>query len=179
MAEIKTERNREVYEARLNGASFTEIGEKLGMSSNHVRQIFQKEQEKEVLRQHELYEVLNALTVDEQFITRTMTVLRRHKIDSCEELKKIYSRRDLLKMRNCGEIMMELILEAASILRGDDATMRGCPVYGRCIDDSYCCETIQLLSMKIKKFPIEELNELSDIRDAKSQCRNCIYNKAE
>lgn len=177
MAEIKTDRNREIYEAVSEGASFSEIGEKFGVSTACVRQIFQKEKQKEEIRQDEVYKVLITLTDDEKFITRTLTVLRRHKINTCEELKKVFSRKDLLGMRNCGETMMELLLKAASVLRGDDASMRGCPIYGRGIDESYCRETTQLLKMKIKKFPIEELNEVKDIREAKAQCRNCIYNR--
>ena len=175
MAEIKTERNREVYEARLNGASFTEIGEKFGMSANHVRQIFQKEQEKVELRQHEIYKVLNSLTDDEKFLTRTMTVLRRHKINTCEELMKIYSRKDLLRMRNCGEVMLELILKAASVLRGDEESMLGCPVYNRSISKELCCKTSSCLGSALKYSYIKELDEVEDFKEARSQCRNCIY----
>jgi len=46
MAEAKLDRNREIYEARLNGESFTKLAEKYGVTPNCVSTIFKREQKK-------------------------------------------------------------------------------------------------------------------------------------
>lgn len=175
MAEIKTDRNREIYEARLNGASFSELAEKYGVSASCVNSIFQKEKKKEELRQHEIYKVLITLTDDEKFITRTFTVLKRHKLDSREQLMEVYSRKDLLEMRNCGEVMMELILKAACELRGDDSSMRACPAYNKSISEELCQKTASCLNSVLKVAYLKELDGVENFKEARRQCKNCIY----
>jgi len=46
MAEAKLDRNREIYEARLNGEPFTKLAEKYGVTPNCVSTIFKREQKK-------------------------------------------------------------------------------------------------------------------------------------
>ena len=45
-----------------------------------------------------------------------MTVLKRNKLDSEEAILNV-TKKELLKCRNCGEVMSDLILKIADILR--------------------------------------------------------------
>ena len=87
----------------------------------------------------------------------------------------IYSRNDLIKLRNCGERMTEIILKVASILRGDDELKRACPVYNKCIDENLCYETKRCICGGGKKKDLKELSEVRSIAEARRQCRNCVY----
>ncbi len=116
MAEAKTERNREIYEARLRGETFTKIAERYGVTVPSVRSIFEKEQKKEELKKLRIYQVLLTLTDDEQIIMKTMRVLRINHLDSKEALLGV-TKKELLKCNNCGEVMANLILQVADILR--------------------------------------------------------------
>ena len=51
-------------------------------------------------------------------ITRTVHVLERNGLDSPEAIMNV-TRNDLLKCRNCGEVMAKLILDIADILRNE------------------------------------------------------------
>lgn len=114
--DAKLERNREIFEERLNGAPFTKLAEKYGISANCVRTIFNREQKKEELKNHKYYQLLRELTDNEEMISRTIHVLERNGLDSNEAILNV-TRKELLKCRNCGEVMTDLILKIAEMLR--------------------------------------------------------------
>lgn len=114
--DAKLERNREIYEERLAGAPYTKLAEKYGITTNCVRTIFNREQKKEELKNHKYYQLLVSLTENEEMISRTIHVLERNGLDSNEAIINV-TRKELLKCRNCGEVMTDLILKIAEILR--------------------------------------------------------------
>lgn len=114
--DAKLERNREIYEERLAGAPYTKLAEKYGITTNCVRTIFNREQKKEELKNHKYYQLLVSLTDNEEMISRTIHVLERNGLDSNEAIINV-TRKELLKCRNCGEVMTDLILKIAEILR--------------------------------------------------------------
>ena len=57
-----------------------------------------------------------SLTDNEEMITRTITVLERNKLNSDEAILNV-TRKELLKCRNCGEVMIGLILRIAESIR--------------------------------------------------------------
>ena len=71
---------------------------------------------KEELKNHRYYQLLISLTDNEEMITRTIHVLERNNLDSTEALLNV-SRKELFKCRNCGEVMVELIIKLAELLR--------------------------------------------------------------
>ncbi len=116
MAEAKLERNREIYEARERGASFSELGREYGVTSSCIKTIYEREKKKEELKQHKYFNILMSLTDNEEMITRTITVLERNKLNSDEAILNV-TRKELLKCRNCGEVMIGLILRIAESIR--------------------------------------------------------------
>ena len=116
--EAKLERNKDIYEKRLSGKTFTEIGEQYGVTSNRARLIFENEKRKEELKQHKYYNVLVSLTDNEEMITRTITVLERYKLNTDEAIVSV-TRKELLKCRNCGDVMIDLILRIAERIRNE------------------------------------------------------------
>lgn len=108
--EAKLERNREIYEAREGGVSFSELGRKYGVTSTCVKTIYEREKKKEELKQHKYYNILVSLTDNEEMITRTITVLERHNLNTDAAILNV-TRKELLKCRNCGEVMTDLILQ--------------------------------------------------------------------
>ena len=62
------------------------------------------------------YQLLVSLTDSEEMITKTVHVLERNKLNSAEAIMSV-SRKELLKCRNCGDVMADLILKIADILR--------------------------------------------------------------
>jgi len=116
MVEAKVERNREIYEARENGASFSELGRKYGVTSTCIKTIYEREKKKEELKQHKYYNILVSLTDNEEMITRTINVLERNKLNTDEAILNV-TRKELLKCRNCGEVMIDLILRIAESIR--------------------------------------------------------------
>lgn len=116
MVEAKVERNRKIYEARESGVSFSELGQKYGVTSTCVKTIYEREKKKEKLKQHKYYNILVSLTDNEEMITRTITVLERYNLNTNEAILNV-TRKELLKCRNCGEVMIDLILRIADSLR--------------------------------------------------------------
>lgn len=116
MAEAKLERNREIYEARERGASFGELGREYGVTGSCIKTIYEREKKKEKLKQHKYFNILVSLTDNEEMITRTITVLERNKLNTDEAILNV-TRKELLKCRNCGEVMIDLILRIAECIR--------------------------------------------------------------
>ena len=59
-----------------------------------------------------------SLTDSEEMITRTVHVLERNELDSAEAIMNV-TRKELLKCRNCGDVMADLILKIADILHDE------------------------------------------------------------
>lgn len=116
MADAKKDRNREIFEARESGASFTSLAKKYGVTETCVRIIYMREERKERLKQHKYYQLLTSLTDNEEMITRTIHVLERSGYDSDEAIMSV-TRAELLRCRNCGEVMINLIFQIADKLR--------------------------------------------------------------
>jgi len=116
MAEAKKDRNREIYEAKEAGAPYTKLSEKYGMTVTCVKTIYNREKIKEELKDERYYQLLVSLTDSEEMITKTVHVLERNKLNSAEAIMSV-SRKELLKCRNCGDVMADLILKIADILR--------------------------------------------------------------
>lgn len=114
--EAKNERNRDIYEARMAGKTFAELARQYEVSANCVRIIFEREKTKEELKQHQYYHILASLTDSEEMITRSIHMLQRNDLDSNEAIMNV-TRKQLLKCRLCGEVMADLILKVADVLR--------------------------------------------------------------
>ncbi len=56
---------------------------------------------------------------------------------------------------------------------------RYCPVFKRVIDCDWCYESIMGLSKAVKVEVVSELNEITDIEDARKICKNCKYSNLE
>lgn len=116
MIDAKTERNRELYEAKEAGVPFTKLAEKYGMTVTCANTIYKREKIKEELKNERYYQLLVTLTDSEEMVTRTVHVLERNGLNSAEAIINV-TRKELLKCRNCGEVMAKLILDIADILR--------------------------------------------------------------
>ena len=116
--DAKIERNREIYEARLKGASFKELAVKYGITDSCVRTIFVREERKEKLKDTQYYQILTSLTDNEEMITRTIHVLERNELDSNEALLNV-TKIELQRCRNCGDVMIDLILKIADVIRSE------------------------------------------------------------
>ena len=114
--DAKMERNREIYEAREGGTTFAELARRYVITPNCVRIIYEREKKKEELKEHKYYNVLASLTDNEEMITRTIHMLQRNGLDSDEAILSA-TRKQLMKCRLCGEVMTDLILKAADVLR--------------------------------------------------------------
>ena len=116
MADAKIERNRELYEAKEAGVPFTKLAEKYGMTVTCAKTIYRREKIKEELKNERYYQLIVSLTDNEEMITRTVHVLERNNLNSAEAIMNV-TKNDLLRCRNCGEVMAKLILDIADILR--------------------------------------------------------------
>ena len=114
--EAKNERNRDIYEAHMAGKTFAELAKQYEVSANCVRIIFEREKTKEELKQHQYYHILASLTDSEEMITRSIHMLQRNDLDSNEAIMNV-TRKQLSKCRLCGEVMADLILKVADVLR--------------------------------------------------------------
>lgn len=115
MAEAKTDRNREIYEAIEAGTPLARAAEKYEMTITCVKTIYKREKIKEELKDERYYQLLVSLTDSEEMITKTVHVIERNKLNSVEAIMNI-TKKELLKCRNCGEVMANLILKIADIL---------------------------------------------------------------
>ena len=118
MAEAKKDRNREIFEAKEAGAPYTKLSEKYGMTVTCVKTIYNREKIKEELKDERYYQLLVSLTDSEEMITRTVHVLERNELASAEAIMNV-TKKELLKCRNCGDVMANLILKIADILRNE------------------------------------------------------------
>jgi len=118
--DAKVERNREIYEKRLKGASFSEIGEEYGISSSSASSIYKKEKRNEERKSNPIYVQLRTLTDNEEHISRIWTILTRHNLDTREELIKVERKYLLKKVRNCGEVLADLIMQLAEIMKEEE-----------------------------------------------------------
>ena len=114
--DAKIERNRDIYEAREAGKTFAELARQYEITSNCARIIYEREKKKEELKQHKYYNVLASLTDNEEMITRTIHMLQRNGLDSNEAILNA-TRKQLMKCRLCGEVMTDLVLKVADVLR--------------------------------------------------------------
>ena len=115
----KDGRNKQIYEDRLKGLTFVEIGEKYGISKNCARLLFVQEQRYEERKQNKLYQLISSLSDNQEFITRTYNVLVRNNLDSKEAILNV-TPKELLTYRNCGKAMIDLIMKMAEKLRRED-----------------------------------------------------------
>ena len=115
----KDGRNKQIYEDRLKGLTFVELSEKYGISKNCARQLFVQEQRDEERRQNKLYQIINSLSDNHEFVTRTYNVMVRNNIDTKEAILNV-TPKELLTYRNCGKAMIDLIMRLADILRKED-----------------------------------------------------------
>ncbi len=118
----KVERNKEIYEDRMAGLKFREIGDKYGLSYNCARQLFVQEKKKEERKQSRLYNLLASLSDNREFVTRTYNVLTRNNLDTKEAILNV-TPKELRKCRNCGKVMIDLIMQMADILRKEDIVL--------------------------------------------------------
>ena len=115
--EAKVERNREIYEKRLKGATYTEIGKEYGFSANSARAIFEKEKRNEERKNNPIYIKLRTLTSNEEHISRIWTILRRYNLNTREELIKVERNFLIKKVRNCGDVLADLIMQLAELVK--------------------------------------------------------------
>ena len=115
----KDARNKQIYEDRLKGLTFAEIGEKYGISKNNARMHYVQEEREQERRQNKLYQLVNSLSDNQEFVTRTYNVLVRNNLDSKEAILNV-TPKELLTYRNCGTAMIGLIMKMADILRKED-----------------------------------------------------------
>jgi DNA-directed RNA polymerase alpha subunit len=115
----KDGRNKQIYEDRLKGLTFVEIGEKYGISKNCARLLFVQEQRYEERKQNKLYQLICSLSDNQEFVTRTYNVMVRNNIATKEAILNV-TRKELLTYRNCGKAMIDLIMKMADILRKED-----------------------------------------------------------
>jgi len=111
--DAKVERNREIYEKRLQGVGYRELGEEYGITPNCARLIYEREKKKEERKENPIYAYLLTLTDNEEIISRTCTILRRNNLETKEELIKVERNYLLKKVRNCGEVITDLIMQMA------------------------------------------------------------------
>jgi len=116
MAEAKKDRNREIYEAKEAGVPLTKLAEKYDMTVTCVKTIYRREKIKEELKDERYYQLLVSFTDSEEMITKTVHVLERNNLNSAEAIMSV-TKKELLKCRNCGDVMADLILKIADILR--------------------------------------------------------------
>lgn len=116
MAEAKLDRNKAIYEERESGISFTELAEKYGVTVTCLKTIYNREKKKVELKDERYFQILVSLTDNEEMISRTLHVLERNELNSAEAIMRV-PRKELLKCRNCGEVMADLIMKIADILR--------------------------------------------------------------
>lgn len=109
--EAARERNRQMYEEYLEGATFTELAKRYEVSVTRARSLCKMEKVREEHLRHEVFRVLFILTDDEQMISKTITVLERLGATTIEEVLKL-DRKVLMKTRNCGTVITELIMNA-------------------------------------------------------------------
>ena len=118
--EAKVERNRDIYEKRLKGATYAEIGAEYGIGPNSARTIFEKEKRNEERKSNPIYVRLRTLTDNEEHISRIWTILSRHNLDIKEELIKVERKYLLKRVRNCGEVLADIIMRLAELLKEED-----------------------------------------------------------
>lgn len=111
--EAKVGRNREIYEKRLKGATFKELGEEYGISPSAANSVFKKEKLAVERMENPLYVYLRTLTDNEEHISRICTILRRNNLDTKEELIKAERKYLIKKVRNCGEVLADIIMQMA------------------------------------------------------------------
>ena len=111
MAEAKKDRNRELYEAKEAGVPFTKLAEKYGMTVTCANTIYRREKIKEEHKNERYYQLLVSLTDSDEMITRTVHVLERNELASAEAIMNV-TKKELLKCRNCGDVMADLILKS-------------------------------------------------------------------
>ena len=114
--DAKLERNKTIYEEREAGTTYSELARRYEITPNCVRIIYEREKKKEELKEHQYYKILSSLTDNEEMITRTIHMLQRNALDSNEAILNV-TRKQLMKCRLCGEVMTDLVLKVADILR--------------------------------------------------------------
>ena len=93
------------------------LREELGMNrSQYIRYLISGQ--KRVLIPSVKYKELVSLTDSDEMITRTVHVLERNELASAEAIMNV-TKKELLKCRNCGDVMADLILKIADILRNE------------------------------------------------------------
>ena len=102
------ERNEEIYAARQNGTSVSELSKKYGLSDNRIRAICKRQDEKLVNEADLLYMAIRVLTSDVGFAGVVYGTLKRNGIHTIEEAKALTDEQ-MKKMRNCGSRMTELL----------------------------------------------------------------------
>ena len=123
--DAKLERNRTIYEEREAGTTYSELARRYEITPNCVRIIYEREKKKEELKEHKYYNVFLSLTDNEEMITRTIHMLERNGLDSNDAILSA-TRKQLMKCRLCGEVMTDLILKAAEVLREQDGEFWSC-----------------------------------------------------
>jgi len=118
--DAKVERNKEIYEKRLQGMTFAELGEEYGIGSQTAKNLFDKEKRNEERKANPIYVHLRTLTDNEEHISRIWTILTRHKLDTKEELIKVERKYLIKKVRNCGEVLADLIMQLAEIMKEEE-----------------------------------------------------------
>ncbi len=108
--ETSKERNKQIYEDRKKGATYSELQEKYDISVARANEIFQREDKKEENKSNEVYATLISLCEDDQLIAKTFTVLNRLGVTTAEELIKV-DQKTIKKARGCGPKMQNLIME--------------------------------------------------------------------
>lgn len=109
MEPAKKERNRELYELRESGISFKELGERYGVTANCASSIYKKEKEKVERQTQPLYRMIESICDEEGICTRTYHVLIRNDLYTEEAILNV-TRKQLQKCRNCGDVIIDIIL---------------------------------------------------------------------
>lgn len=114
--EDNRERNRRIYLERLSGKNSKELAEKYDITEKRISSICKRVEEKETMQSTDLYKMIQSLYKEEAFATRTYNVLRRMGAETEEAILKL-DRKTLLRTRNCGERMTELVLQMQELIR--------------------------------------------------------------
>jgi len=122
--EENKERNRKIYEERLSGKTIADLSCEYGVCEQRIKHIYDQEQRKEDKKDDRLYQLLFALSDNDQLSTKACTVLRRAGADSEAEIVKL-DRKQLKKLRGCGSKMEDLIMRVIEEIRKDGMDEQG------------------------------------------------------
>ena len=102
------ERNEEIYNEWMAGASLVALAQKHNITSTRIRSICLKLQKKHALEEDALFLAIRKKTDNEDFAIKTYHVLKRNDIHTLADARKLTEKR-IDTLWQCGPVMKELI----------------------------------------------------------------------